>query len=380
MAKKKQNDLPILGLFIIVLLLLLGPVGWYWQKVGFSDPMWIEANFSQSIYPMIAQPISKLFGSTRFSFAEFICVTALIWIPLVIVLIFKACRKRKSVFASLAVTFTLILCMISSGYFGYMLLCGLNYARLPYANIAGYDVSPMSVEELTELTRSLAIKANDLRSQLNENAEGVYARNETLADISLRCKTNYELAGKNAPWLLGDYSAPKLVFLSEPWAYTKTTGMYFPFTVEANINQVNSDFLYASTMAHEAAHQRGFMREDEANFIAYYVCMHSNSIDDRYSGTMLALIHAGNALYAADNDAYMQVRSTFSQGVIRDLAAHNALWDKYDGKAAEVQDKVNDTYLKSNAQEDGVRSYGRMVDLLAGHMRYQKQQNQSGAQ
>ena len=35
-----------------------------------------------------------------------------------------------------------------------------------------------------------------------------------------------------------------------------------------------------------------------------------------------------------------------------------------DGKVAEVQDKVNDAYLKGNGQSDGVQSYGRVVDLM----------------
>ena len=40
-----------------------------------------------------------------------------------------------------------------------------------------------------------------------------------------------------------------------------------------------------------------------------------------------------------------------------------------DGKVAEVSNKVNDTYLKVNKQEDGVKSYGRMVDLLLAQYR-----------
>jgi hypothetical protein len=36
---------------------------------------------------------------------------------------------------------------------------------------------------------------------------------------------------------------------------------------------------------------------------------------------------------------------------------------------AEKADAVNNTYLKSNNQEDGVKSYGRMVDLLLAERR-----------
>ena len=34
------------------------------------------------------------------------------------------------------------------------------------------------------------------------------------------------------------------------------------------------------------------------------------------------------------------------------------------GTGKKVADKINDTYLKLHGEEDGVQSYGRMVDLL----------------
>ena len=48
----------------------------------------------------------------------------------------------------------------------------------------------------------------------------------------------------------------------------------------------------------------------------------------------------------------------------RDLQARSAFWKQYDTPAADVAQNVNDGYLKLNQQPDGVKSYGRMVDLL----------------
>ena len=48
----------------------------------------------------------------------------------------------------------------------------------------------------------------------------------------------------------------------------------------------------------------------------------------------------------------------------RDLAANDAFWAKYEGKIAEVSNQINDAYLKSNGQEQGVKSYDKMVDML----------------
>ena len=88
----------------------------------------------------------------------------------------------------------------------------------------------------------------------------------------------------------------------------------------------------------------------------------------RYSGTLLALIYAGNALSEADPAAYAAVWAMYSPAVVADLRAYNAAWESYDGEAAEVHEQLNDAYLKANGQTEGVRSYGRMVDLLIAQM------------
>ena len=41
-------------------------------------------------------------------------------------------------------------------------------------------------------------------------------------------------------------------------------------------------------------------------------------------------------------------------------------WQQYETPVGEVAQKANDAYLRANKQRDGVRSYGRMVDLLIG--------------
>ena len=58
-----------------------------------------------------------------------------------------------------------------------------------------------------------------------------------------------------------------------------------------------------------------------------------------------------------------------SDGVQRDLAANNAYWDQFEGPIAQISSQVNDSYLKANQQEDGVKSYGKMVDLLLADYR-----------
>ena len=52
-----------------------------------------------------------------------------------------------------------------------------------------------------------------------------------------------------------------------------------------------------------------------------------------------------------------------------DFQYNNLYWRQFEGAVAEVSTKINDSYLKANFQNDGVQSYGRMVDLLLADYR-----------
>ena len=83
-------------------------------------------------------------------------------------------------------------------------------------------------------------------------------------------------------------------------SYTNITGIYSPFTAEANVNvSVPKSTLLFTTM-HEMAHQRGFASENEANFIAYLTCIAHPDVDFQYSGYLNALNYVNRALALVD--------------------------------------------------------------------------------
>lgn len=353
-----------------LLALLCAPAAYLLSRFAFSHPIWTEQFYVQKIYLPLSQALSAIFGLLPFSAAEAIVVSALIWIPALLFLAYRRARKNGGArLRSVSAAVLRALEAASLLYLFYMLLCGMQYARQPLSLLLGYQADGMTVSELELLCQNLVQEACALREDLTQDANGVFTLEDGLDAVLTRTQQNYTSAAQTAPILAGAYSTPKKVTLSPLWAYTQTTGMFFPYTVEANINTINSPMLFAATAAHEAAHQRGFMREDEANFLAWYVCRQSDHAQDRYSGAMLALIHAGNALYRADPQAYARVSAQYSDAMARDLVAHNALWDAYEGKTAEISQQVNNTYLRANNQTDGVASYGRMVDLLAAYYR-----------
>jgi hypothetical protein len=152
-------------------------------------------------------------------------------------------------------------------------------------------------------------------------------------------------------------------------SHTNIIGIYTCLTGEANIDIDIPDMTIASTAMHEMAHQRGFAREDEANYISYVACMAHPDADFKYSGSVMALQYSMNALYGADHDRYFKLTEKYSAGYLLDLQDEQAYWKQFQGVTKKVADKMNDTYLKLNGETDGVKSYGRMVDLLLAEYR-----------
>ena len=82
---------------------------------------------------------------------------------------------------------------------------------------------------------------------------------------------------------------------------------------------------------HELAHLRGFMQEEEANFIAFLAGTGADSPELSYSSYLLGWINCTNALFQVDEEAYRELYGELSEGVKADLAANSAFWERYDG-------------------------------------------------
>ena len=367
------------------ILLFLIPLGIILNEWAKHSAFIAEEVFAKRIYKVISQGIGFLTGWIPFSLAEVIvAIGPLLILALLIRQIIRAIRVKKTIsensqnsvgqlrFQLIMTAVQNILCLVSIIFFVYILLCGINYHRYSVQYYLGLSVENSSVEELEGLLIELAEKANSLRSNLTtENEEGVYVLPMTKKELGKEAKKAYENLAKQYEIFEGHYPVPKHVFFSKLMSYTQITGVFTCWTMEANVNIDISPYSIGSTMCHELAHLHGFMREDEANYISYIACLASDSLDLQYSGTMLALIHTGNALYRKDVDRYAEIyRNHYSEAVIRDLIANNKYWDKFEKtKVAQTAEKVNDTYLKANNQTDGTQSYGRMVDLLLAEYR-----------
>lgn len=337
-------------------------------------PYFIEKYYSLSINKIIVETLSNISGIFPFSLYELtiylIVISIALFIIYTIYIIIYNPNKLKVFIKNSLLN---ILSIISIAYFLFIILWGLNYNRIPLETTLiesynlKYNKSISSIdktkESLANLYEFLIENANEAR-KLVKSSDGVMKANTDYKGIINRAYLGYESILDFLPNLSGNYSNAKYVMSSKLMCYTGITGIYFPFTGEANVNIAIPDIYIPSTTLHEMAHQRGYASEDEANFIAYLASINHPDIDFKYSGYILALNHTANALYSVDYDTYVTLSKNISEDVLDDLKNNRDFWDKYEGKIDDISNEINNTYLKANGVSEGVKSYGKMVDLL----------------
>ena len=248
--------------------------------------------------------------------------------------------------------------------FVFVINCGINYHRESFSEKSGLKIQTYSVKDLQATCQWLTEEVNRLSTQVERTENGELQLPEEIRQEAVR---SMQALGRQYPALQGYYPNPKPVLVSEILSYQKLMGIYAPFTIEANYNQDMPAYDLPFTMCHELSHLRGFMQEEEANFISFLACRESDMTEFQYSGTLSAWEYAMNALYRADPKVWQEVREGLSKAAEPDLRADDQFWSEYDGSVAEVANMVNDTYLKANGQKQGVKSYGKMTDLLVAY-------------
>ena len=340
------------------------------QLAGALLPSVVERVYSQRIYRGVAAVFAFTTGLLPFSVGEIAFVAFVIgvlaWAAVVVSVLARARGRRRAV-----VGLALAQAWVAAGalYLAFVVLWGLNYRRQPYAVLAGLDTRPSTVEELASVCARLVDESNRAREGLSEDAAGVVRLEEGRNGAMRRAPEGYREAGRAQPALAGPSARAKPVRISTLLSYLGITGIFCPFTGEANVNTTlpEPDVPFAS--CHELAHAQGFAREDEANYIGYVACTRHPDADFRYSGLLGASVYAMNALYRADRPAHSRLEARRAAGVRRDLQALVAWSERYRGPAERASRAVNNAYLQMQGQRDGVRSYGRMGDLLIAEER-----------
>lgn len=309
--------------------------------------------YSVNIYTVLVNIIGRIAGTVPFSIAETGIYVLIVWLLVVLI---KSVRKKC--FNDFARKIFLLASVL---FFIYCANCGVNYYRTSFAESAGYRAEKYTVEELKNTCIWLTDHVNKLAEQVERNEKGTMILSGDEQETAVSAMNTI---GSKYSELQGFYPKPKGLMNHWILSVQSISGIYSPFTIEANYNTGMTDYNIPFTACHELSHLRGFMKEEEANFIAFLACTESENLDFQYSGYLLGWINTMNLLYKIDYESWEEIRPILSEAVEPDLKANSEFWDKYDGAVAEVADRINDTYLKANGQDEGVLSYGRMADLI----------------
>jgi hypothetical protein len=330
----------------------------------------VERGYSGGLYPAIAAATGLTAGRIPFSLAEWMVAAALAFVSWRIVrFVVRAARVRGHLRRTWLSALGNVLATSGLLYLAFLAVWGLNYAREPFAVVAGLDASPPRTAELRAVCGHLVEHANLLRAGLPEDRRGVMRVQDGLSGALARAERGYREAAAVYGVLDGRPGRPKPLLSSPLVSYLGITGIFFPFTGEANVNADVPEPDLPFAISHELAHQRGFAREDEAGYVGYLACRFHPDRDFRYSGALAASVYALNALATVDRAAQRDLAKRRSPAVARDLRALQEWADRHHGRIFKVSRSVNDAYLRSQGQEEGVRSYGRMVDLLIAERR-----------
>ena len=341
-----------------ILTLLAGNVG------GFAQ--W----YSTHVYPVWVNMLGRMMGVFPVSVAEILLylLGALLLFTLGR-LLWKLFRKRTGKRQVLG-WFSNLLLAAGVLFLLYVVNCGINYHRTSFSESSGIKAEEYSVSELKEVCGWLTERVNTLSGSVTRDDEGIMRlTGGNKGEVRSRAVEAMQSLGETYPELSGYYPEPK--GLLAPWILSvqQLSGIYSPFTIEANYNSGMVDYNIPFTACHELSHLKSFMQEQEANFIAFLASTSYEDPEFQYSGYLLGWIYCMNVLHDADYDSWQEIRDTLSDGAGMDLRENNAFWARYDGAVAEVADQVNDRYLQANGQEEGVKSYDRMVDLIVSWYR-----------
>ena len=320
--------------------------------------------YAATVFPLFPNTLGRLFSPlpvSAFELALALILLMLCYTVLKILFLLLIRSSRLKPFLSKSLRW--IICMLSCSFLIFTLTGAINYSRAEFADSTDLKIQKADEQELVKLSLLLIEDTSKLLKQVPIDEEGLLSL-EGL-DIEQESIAAMKNLGEKYSALSGYYPNPKPVLLSKSMSYLGITGIFSPFTVEANYNKDVPSYIIPYTICHELAHLKGFMKEDEANFIAYLACRNSSSERLQYSGAVNALSYTLSALYKnVDSEMYAEVYSLIPEQIKGELEYNAIYWDKHTSTATHVAEKANNQYLKANAQTSGSQSYGAMVDLL----------------
>jgi hypothetical protein len=329
--------------FILLFLLLF--FNWF-----MLDEQRVELWYASGVYPYIAAGMRYLVGWLPISFGDLLYVAAIIY---------SIVTLRKSFRRSFVTTARRLFTVLSLTWLIFHVLWGFNYYRTSIPDQFKLERGEVKKEEIVAFAEYSLREANKLG--IREQGIGVIDKN--------LITSAYEKLSKLHPQLTYHPISFKSSLFGVMGNYMGYGGYYNPFTGEAQINDHMPEFMLPYIAVHEVAHQLGYAKESEANFIGYLAAMHSEDSLLRYSANLEMFLYANRALRRFDSTLAKQNMERLSPRIKKDLADYKVFAEKYYGPVDKFVTWFYNGFLNFNNQPEGMMSYNRGMVYV---MRYLK--------
>jgi hypothetical protein len=320
------------------------------------DSHLVERWYSTGVYPVVQRVLTPVSNLLPFAVLDVLAVGA--FGVAVVVLVRSVLRaRRKKTWKPVLATFAALITSGAVIYLSFLALWGLNYRRVSMAERLVLDRDQASSQAILELGRMSVAQLNLLHQPAH--AEGwrtspwrergmVNAYESVLVRLS---DATPAVPGRLKSSLLGPY-----------FRWATVDGMMNPFGLEAIANPDLLPFEKPFVAAHEWAHLAGYADESEASFVGFLTCIRA-AAPVAYSGWLFLYWQINSEVGSADRQ---HLAAALQDGPRQDIVA---IGERVrGGQIPLVRDagwRVYDQYLKANRVEEGVRSYGLVLTLLA---------------
>ncbi len=317
-------------------------------KFAIRNSELVEHYFSRGIYPFIANLFSSFSKLYPFSVWDIFWIL-IIW--LVISGLFLVVFRKMKFGRYILRTAQLLALLYSFFYIAW----GYNYFRPKIEKRIGWENPKTDEMIFRSILDSIIIHTNYNYIPISS---ADYSTIDMLVEESYR-KNSLEL-GINYP---NGTRCPKIMLLSSIYSKLGVSGYFGPFFNEIHLNYYLLPLDYPYVLAHEKGHQFGITSEAEANLVAYIICVKSGDKRLEYSGYLSLLVYfLRDATQMKDYRDYLNKIDT---RVLRDLRFRQKYYPGLQSKIlSKMQSTVNDSYLKANNIDKGIKNYNQVVSLV----------------
>ncbi len=231
----------------------------------------------------------------------------------------------------------------------------------------------ITLESLKNLHQKTVKKLNQLSGEFKRDSDGsILMMKSGNEEYQKECKEALRNLSDEFPLLKGYYPDVKMIQSSSFMTQQYLLGIYFPFSMEANYNEKAYITNLPATFCHELSHMKGYILEDEANFLAYLACIRSENTFMQYSGYLSVIRYIERDLlpYLSEEEKVEMVWEN-KKVLMDDIFVKREVFEEIEKNAlfstdfiSEATDIFLDTNLKLNGISEGVVSYSQVVKLI----------------